>query len=204
MAAAVAQSPPPEVDLARIDQRVMLYGHRFEDYETLLAVRGERSAVRMFFLQGVIELMSPSVDHEGIKTTIARLLEAWADEHELEVNGFGSWTLKSAEQERGAEPDECYVVGAPRKDRPDIAIEVQWTRGGLDKLEIYRGLGVREVWIWQPSGKLEVHALRGERYQLIPRSEVLPTLDLDQLAPFVLSESQSQAVRAYRAELRAK
>jgi hypothetical protein len=42
---------------------------------------------------------------------------------------------------------------------------VIWTHGGLDKLEIYRGLGVREVWFW-PEGRIEVHSLRGGRYRL--------------------------------------
>jgi hypothetical protein len=28
---------------------------------------------------------------------------------------------------------------------PDIAIEVVWTSGGIDKLEVYRGLDVPEV-----------------------------------------------------------
>ena len=52
--------------------------------------------------------------------------------------------------QRGVEPDECYVFGdAPDPERPDLAIEVVWTRGGIDKREIYRALGVRELWFWR-------------------------------------------------------
>lgn len=202
LAAGGAALPPDEPDPSLIDQRVLLTGMRWTDYEVMLALRGDRSVPRMYFHEGTIELMSPATPHEGIKTTIARLVEAWADERGLEFNGYGSWTLKDPAIEHGAEPDECYVVGEVLKERPDLAIEVAWSRGGLNKLAIYAGLGVREVWIWQRSGELVLHALRDGAYQRIERSEVLPDLDVAHLASFVSLASQSQAVRAYREALR--
>jgi Uma2 family endonuclease len=199
MAAATTLPEPP---LGDTDQRIFLHGRTWSEFEILLAVRGDRAGVRMFYLDGEIELMSPSGSHEGIKKTIARLVEAYADERGLEFNGFGSWTLKNAPKERGAEPDECYVIGATTKPKPDLVIEVIWTSGGLDKLALYAGLGVRELWVWKRPGKIEVHALRGEVYEEIARSELLPEIDLDALAGFIAMPSQSQAVRAYRASLR--
>jgi len=174
----------------------------WRDYEILLAVRGDRAGVRMYYFEGNVEIMSPSYSHEGIKTIIARLVEAYADERGLELNGFGSWTLKNQPHERGAEPDECYVVGEQKKDVPDLAIEVIWTSGGLDKLNIYRGLGVREVWVWERERGIGVHVLRGDSYEEVARSEVLPELDLELLAQYILEPSQSKAVRAFRAALR--
>lgn len=185
------------------DQRVVLRGMTWKDFEILLAVRGDRGGVRAYYLEGEIELMSPSSGHEGLKTMLARLLEAWADETGLELNGFGSWTLKSDPNEVGAEPDECYVVDAPSKELPDLALEVIWTRGGLRKLDIYRGLGVREVWMLDRGLRIQVHALRPDGYVVVTRSEVLPALDLGWLAGFLANESQSQAVRALRAAMRA-
>jgi hypothetical protein len=43
-------------------------------------------------------------------------------------------------------PDECYVLGRELLDDdfPDIALEVVISSGGINKLEVYRGLGVRE------------------------------------------------------------
>src|SRR5262249_51611089 len=134
------RSPIDDPDPSLVDQHVLLHGMRWTDYEVLLAIRGDNARPRMYFLEGTIELMSPAIPHENIKKTIARLMEAWADEMGLEFNGYGSWTLKSPDVERGAEPDECYVVGATAKELPDIAIEVEWTRGGLNKLKIYAGL----------------------------------------------------------------
>jgi Uma2 family endonuclease len=195
---------PPEVDVERVDQRVFLWNQTFRDYEALLSQRGERGAPRMYFLRGTIELMSPSIDHEGIKSTLRRLLEAWADERSMKLNAYGSWTLKSAPEQRGAEPDECYVVGGARKDKPDLAIEVQWTRGGIDKLEIYAGLGVREVWIWHRTRTISVHVLRGDAYAEVTTSELLPDLDLALMASLVPTEDQSEAVATLRRAMRTR
>lgn len=197
-----ASSLPPELDEDRLDQRVFLFDKTFRDYETLLAIRGDRGAPRMYFLEGTIELMSPSIDHEGIKKTFARLVEAFAEERHVPLNGFGSWTLKRRAKQRGAEPDECYIVGTARKKVPDLAIEVEWTRGGLDKLEIYRKLGVAEVWLWSAKRGVEVHALRGEHYVKIARSELIPEIDLSVIAKLLFTDDQTEAVRAYRKRLR--
>ncbi len=111
---------------------------------------------------------------------------------------FHRGLLKSKEAQRAIEPDECDVFGdEPLGRPPDRAIEVVWTSGGLDKLEIYRKLGVREVWTWR-RGRLKLHALRGERYEEIPASEVLPGIDLDQLLSCLDRPTASQAIRAYR------
>jgi Uma2 family endonuclease len=193
---ASAAAPPD------IDQRVILNGMTWKDFELLLTIRGDSSGVRMAYLHGAIELMSPCVDHEGIKVTIARLVEAYADERGLDLNGYGSWTLKNAPLERGLEPDECYVLGSARKDVPDLAIEVVWTSGGLHKLEIYRGLGVGEVWQWDDENGITVHLLREGRYQPATASALFPDLDLALLSSFAQAQSQSQAVRAFRAALR--
>ena len=185
-----------------VDHRVVLHGVSWSDFERILEVRGDTAGVRMAYLEGELELMSPSRDHEGIKKCFARLVEAWADERGLELNGYGSWTLRSAPRERGVEPDECYIVGDPEdKEVPDFAIEVVWTSGGIDKLEIYRGLGVRELWVWRDSG-IEVLALRGDRYEPIDRSEILPELDLDDLATYLQEPSQAKAVRTFRERIR--
>jgi Uma2 family endonuclease len=167
----------------------------------LLAVKGDRAGVRMAYLEGDVELMTPSRSRESIKTTIGRLLEAYAEERGVDLNGYGSWTIKSAPKERGVEPDACYIVGVERKEAPDLAIEVVWTHGGLDKLEIYCGLGVGEVWMWK-DGAIAISALGDAGYQRVERSRLLPDLDLAFMTSFLDHDSQTQAVRAFRAALR--
>lgn len=184
------------------DQRVILHGVPWSHYEVLLALRGEASVPRLTYLSGELELMSPSQDRERIKKLLARLLETYALAKGLPLNGFGSWTLRSAPRERGAEPDECYVLGDARgKDRPNLAIEVVWTSGSLDKLAVYGGLGVGEVWFWR-EGRIEVHVLRDGAYARVERSALLPDLDLELLRRFLAYDDQTRAAREYLAELR--
>lgn len=178
------------------DQRVMMHGLRWADYEMLLAIRGARSIPRFTYLKGTLEIMSPSIDHEQVKKNIARMLETWAFVRGIKVIGVGSWTLRNAPRERGLEPDECYFLGQQRKERPDIAIEVVWTSGGLDKLEIYEGLGVREVWIWE-GGEIHVWELGEQGYASRTGSALLPTLDLARLAACARIEDQTEAVERF-------
>lgn len=193
---------PVSDDPRDYDQRVRLHGLAWADYEALLLMRGEWAGVRITYLEGEAELMSPSRTHEWIKTTLARLLETYAVERDIALDGYGSWTLKDAAVERGLEPDECYVIDNPDPQRPDLALEVVWSSGGIDKLEVYRKLGVREVWFWE-EGAVRIYALEPEdHYVEIERSRLLPELDLPQLLTFLDRPTQTDAVRAYQRALR--
>jgi len=186
------------------DHIVRFHGVTWADYEHLLAMRGDRSAPRIAFLEGEVEIMSPSRDHESIKSRIGSLVEAWCLERGVEFSTYGSWTLGDKKVERGAEPDECYVFGrVAAPERPDLAIEVVWTSGGIDKLQIYRKLGVREVWFWR-KGTITPYGLRGEQYEPMSSSEVLAALDLGELARFLDRPTTSQSIREYQAALRAR
>jgi Uma2 family endonuclease len=170
------------------------------DYERLLEIRGERSKPRMTFLEGQLEIMSPSRDHQKLKSLIGRLVEVFCLETGIRFTAYGSWTLKDKNAERGAEPDECYILGTEDSDRPHLAIEVVWTSGRLDKLEVYRKLGVREVWYWR-KGRLQPYALRGDTYEALARSEVVPGVDLDVLVTLLDRPTAYNAIRDYRAAL---
>lgn len=98
---------------------------------------------------------------------------------------------------RGAEPDECYIIGERDADRPHLAIEVEWTSGRIDKLDIHRKLGVPEVWYWS-KGRISVYRLDGERYAPAAASDVLPGLDLELLMRFLDQPTAFDASVAYR------
>lgn len=186
------------------DHFVHLEPATWEDYERLLEVRGERSVPRITFLEGVLEIMTPSPDHETIKSTIGRLVETYCMYAGIRFTTVGSWTLKRRKDESGAEPDECYVFGSKKPtDLPDLAIEVVWTSGGLDKLEVYRKLGVKEVWYWR-RGRIQPYGLRGEGYEALERSEALPELDLDFLVEFLDRPTTYDAICDFRAALEAR
>lgn len=198
-----ALSNPPRFDESlEWDQIVYLRDATWADYERLLALRGEKSVPRLTYLKGTLEILSPSRSHEDIKSLIGRLFETFCLVRGIRFSAYGSWTLKSESQKRGAEPDECYVLGPNPKDKatPDIAIEVVWSSGGIDKLEVYRKLGVREVWYWR-KGRIGVHALRGDAYEEISRSELVPEMDFDQLLSFLDRPTAYDAIQDYRAAL---
>ena len=199
----VAALPAPNFEE---DQHVVLRAMSWQDFEALLAIRGERSGVRMYYLDGEIEIVSPTKIHEGRKTTLARLLEIWAMESDIALNGFGSWTLKNELREAGAEPDECYILGeSADKDVPDLAIEVEWSRTtGLSKPEIYRRLGVRELWTLKSDGRLIIRILEKGEWAEHTKSKLFPKLDLPWLRSFLDIAPQSKAVRALRDALRTK
>lgn len=87
---------------------------------------------------------------------------------------------------------------------PLIAIEIVVLWPLIDKLAVYAGLGVPEVWLWKEATRaIEGHCLSGAAYEVRHRSELLPALDLELLAGFVRpGESHTGLVKALRAALR--
>jgi Uma2 family endonuclease len=162
----------------------------------------DHAGVRMTYLAGALELMSPSELHEETKSILGRLLEVWAEEHDVDLRAFGSATFRREARERGLEPDECYTLGPKEPDgAPHLAIEVVVESPLLDKLAVYAGLGVREVWTWRDEERrIVVRVLVAGRYEGRERSELLPGVDLSVLASFVRpGESHTALARAYRA-----
>jgi Uma2 family endonuclease len=201
----MSQPAPLSPELERqlpADDIIVLRDVTWADYQRLLEIRGDRPVPRLTYLEGALELMTPSRPHESLKSMIGRLVDAWCLEKGVGITPYGSWTLESKEAARGVEPDECYVLGdIAEPERCDLAIEVAWSRGGLDKLEVYRKLGVKEVWIWK-AGAIDVFALRDEQYVPIERSQLLPGIDLPALLQFVDVRPMTRAVTEYRASLR--
>jgi Uma2 family endonuclease len=190
----------PQLDDSIEEQRIIINNVTWQQYETLRATLDDIPGLRMTYLEGTLELMNPSKKHELDKTTIARLIEIYVLEMDIDLTGYGSTTFRKQIKARGLEPDECYCFGQI-KEVPDIAIEVVLSSGGIDKLSVYQGLAIPEVWFWQ-NNQFAVYHLRQEGYELINRSEFLPELDLTILAQYVQLPHQTQAVKAYRDSLR--
>jgi Uma2 family endonuclease len=188
-------------DLPQEDRFVVLHEATWADYQRLLEMRGDRSVPRITYVEGALEILTPCRNHESIKSTLGCLVDLYCLENDIEYGAFGSWTLENKEEDRGAEPDDCYVFGRAREaTRPDLAIEVVWTSGRIDKLNVYRKLGVAEIWYWR-NDELKAYVLRGDRYRPVARSKALPGIDLAELARHVHAPTTSQAIRDYRATL---
>lgn len=199
---AAAHSLPFELPAeAEAEQRMLLHGVSWKDYVVLREVL-DTPGLRMTYCRGVLELMSPSRLHELNKKTIARLVELYAFLRDLPLVGYGSTTFRNEAKERGLEPDECYRVGSLMKDGelPDIALEVIHKSPLLDKLYVYQGLGIPEVWLFQ-DGAFSVYRLGDSGYVPIERSAFLPDLDFALIAELVAEEDQHAALRTLRDRL---
>jgi Uma2 family endonuclease len=122
----------------------------------------------------------------------------------IDLRGYGSTTFKAEAAERGAEPDECYLLGKELARAPEIVIEVIRTSPLLDKLAVYLALGVQEVWVYR-SGVLAAHVLDPDASRYVARasSAILPSLDLAMVARYVQRKDTMHALREFEAEVRA-
>jgi Uma2 family endonuclease len=182
------------------ESRQTITGVSWESYETLLNDLGDSLQYRVTYLDGVIELVSPSRRHEKDKKRIGYLVEVYFEEKRIRYFPLGSTTFRKQTKKGGVEPDESYCI-ATEKEFPDIAIEVVVTSGTIDKLEVYQRLGVKEVWFFQ-NNQFKVYHLQGESYVEVARSELLPSLDLTILAQYVVADDPLDAVLEFRERVR--
>lgn len=184
---------------------VLLRDVRWETYVRLQRDRGEHKWPRLAFLDGELEIMTHSPAHELRKVLLARHLEAYAEERDIALNSFGNTTYRKRAKHAGLEPDVAYYIGEV-DSVPHLALEVVFTSGGVDKLEIYRRLGVREVWFWIDEA-LASFVLGSHGYAKHRASKLIPDLDVADLARRVLAtdpSKQTETIRAYRKALRAR
>lgn len=187
-------------------QRIILGGISYDDYVTMNDLFVDRSGVRFAYLDGTLEIMSPGRRHEILKKGLARLFELYALEKGIPIYGYGEMTTRKEKKKAGVEPDECYYVGTKHRryadlDRPpDLAIEIV-DRNAMRKIEIYRRLGVREVWVVE-KGVLTINLLWGERYVVRPNSKFFPDLDTALMLEYAQLPDQDDAVRAWWSLLR--
>ena len=193
----------PDLMSNATNQQYTITAVSWESYEALLADLGDDfPGLRMHYLEGTLEITMPGRKHEVSKDNISGLLRAYFEETRTRFYGLGSTTFRREAKRRGAEPDVSCCVKT-EKEFPDIAIEVVQTSGGINKLEIYQGLDVPEVWFWQ-TGKFVVYHLRQKGYERIDRSEFLPNLDLALLATYVQYPEPLDAVLEFRAAVRSQ
>ena len=169
----------------------------FKAVEQLL----ERPGYRLSFLDGTFEIRRmPGEPHETVKGRIGALVELCLLTSGNDFTPTESVTLESEAASVKREADKSYKL-APGRSRPDLAIEVVFTSGGLNKLEAYRRLKIPEVWFWE-DGLLEVHHLREEnselRYERVTRSEELPGLDVALLKRCIDMVNHVEAMKAFQ------
>ncbi len=172
----------------------------FKAVEQLL----DRPGYRLSFLEGVLEIRRRSGEpHETVKKRIAALLEQYLLIAGFDFTPTGSMTLENEIAAVKREADESYKL-APGRVRPDLAIEVVFSSGGINKLEVYKRLKIKEVWFWE-DGVLEIYHLRGEGnkfyYEKISSSEEVKGIDLDLFLCCINMVNHVDAIKTFQQAL---
>ncbi|MEG4068171.1 Uma2 family endonuclease [Microcoleus sp. Pol11C2] len=128
---------------------------QFKTLEPMLDIPG----VRLSFLDGILEIQKKAGRKDEIaKGRIGALVETYLLNAGFGYTPTGSLTLENESRQVKCEADKSYELGTDR-ERPDLAIEVVVTSGGIDKLKPYKRLQIPEVWFWENS-RLSLYALR--------------------------------------------
>jgi Uma2 family endonuclease len=172
----------------------------FKAVEQLL----DRPGYRLSFLEGVLEIkVMPGGSHETVKERIGALLELYLLMAGFDFTPTGSMTLESETGKVKREADKSYKL-APGRRLPDLAIEVVFSSGGINQLEAYKRLKIKEVWFWE-DGLLEVYHLRGEGntldYEKVSSSEEVKGIDLDLLLRCINMVNHVDAVKTFQQAL---
>jgi Uma2 family endonuclease len=157
----------------------------------------------MNYCRGELELMSPLIAHERPKNLFGYMIETIVVELNIPANAVGSTTYKRRLAESGLEPDECYdvanagkLISKRRPDLdidpvPDLAIEIEITNSLVDKLSIYAGIGVPEIWRYDGS-VLTVLLLQADRtYAASEVSTSFPFLPMKEVLRFLETYDQN-------------
>lgn len=182
--------------VSQMEKRVVLYDVSWATYEHLLADHLDCSSPRFTYDEGTLEIMSPSREHEETNRSIVTLVEALAEEWEIEWINLGSTTFKREDFKRGFEPDTCFYFQNAEQIRgkaeidlqvdppPDLVIEIDITSGSINKLPLYAMLGIPEVWRYVGK-RLVLLTLAGGQYVETENSFVLRGLTGDMIYRFI-------------------
>ncbi len=187
------------------EQRLILpLSMTWEQFKALDSLLEYTRNVRLSYLDGYVEIMTLSPEHETIKCLLAGMLMIFFVEKDLSFRPTGSATLQGETKGSSKEPDLSYYFGEDRRARetPDLVIEVIFTSGTINKLEYYRRFNVAEVWFWE-DGVFAIYQLNCEGYDRILRSVLLPDLDLELLGRCLQMSEEKEALKVFRDAVRA-
>src|SRR5438045_3083329 len=156
-AALVELRPEPLANGVEPEERVIVCGLSWKRYLAFDKKLGDdRPGPRLYYLDGELEIMTTSNEHERIKELIGDLMAIYFEAARIEITPRGQATMRPVLRTAGAEPDKSWCIGE-EKEIPDLVLEVALTSGGVRKLDIYRKFNVREVWFWRRN-RLEIFA----------------------------------------------
>jgi Uma2 family endonuclease len=192
-------------------QQMLLQDISWQQLENILSEMEERSAARISYSYGRLEIMVPLPEHEKDKEYIGDLVKILLETLEIDFESFGSTTLKNERMLQAVEPDASFyiqnqaaVIGKNRIDLtvdppPDLAIEIDIT--SRTRFNNYQILGVPEFWRYTQKG-LEISLLIQGKYVKSDKSPNFPNIPIIELVNEYVQQSltigRSQAIRNFR------
>ena len=192
---------------------IVLYKVAWSTYEALLADT-DSPGTRFTYDRGTLEIMSPSEEHERCKKFIARMIETLTEELQIPIRSAGSTTWRHEAKRQGLEPDECYYITSEPRVRgcktldlsvdppPDLVVEIEIATRCVDKMPIYAGLGVAEVWRYDGKQLLIERLQADGTYARVQQSTELPLVPPSELQRFLDQRDKTDEtswIRSFRA-----
>ena len=183
------------------EQHIIFRNSSWATYQRLLVER-EGSRPRLAYDQGVLEIMTTSLQHEKLVRLFEALINALALALDVDFESTGEMTYQRADLQRGFEPDGSYYVNKLRevrgKDRldlsvdpaPDLVIEVDLSSSSLNKQSIMAVLGINEIWHYKDDTVTILRRVE-DNYQLTDESGCFPGTTSDQLSAWIVTGQQS-------------
>ncbi len=189
-----------ETELILGEQRVLLQNISWDGFENLLSELGETRGTRLIYDGGVLELMSPLMNHEHSNRLLDNLIGILAEYLDLNLKSVGSMTCKRPDLAKAVEPDSIYYIkneflvrnknkiDLTQDPLPDLVIEIEYTNSTVNKLQIYAAIGVPEIWRYNGE-QLFIYCLEGKEYVERENSPIFIPIPVKEIPRF-LQQSQ--------------
>ncbi|MEG5060610.1 Uma2 family endonuclease [Microcoleus sp. A2-C5] len=180
------------ISLAAGDELILRF-RTWQDYEALLARRGDKAGLRIRYSSKTqeIRIMSPLPKHGNQADLLADLVKTLLRHERKHWQSFTPITLKRINQQ-GIEPDYCFyidnreqILGKERIDLetdppPDLGIEIDLIC--TTKPDDYQAIAPLELWVYRQS-QLSIYQLESQQYRESQTSRWFPGYDLKTLIP---------------------
>lgn len=178
---AAAKASSTRIETARGDVRTIHRNKTWEQFKHLQKGFENSRGIRLFYFDGIVEILMPGKAHELFKSVIGFLLETLLFSQRIGFEPTGSMT-QEVESVASVEADESYVIQGRK-----LSVEVNFTSGDVSKLDRYRAIGIDEVWIWE-DGVLEIYCLEDDGYRRAQNSSIpaLARIDSKQISDCIL------------------
>jgi len=196
-------------------QQLLLKDISWQQLETILEELGESRAAKISYSNGLLEIMTPLLEHEKDKEIISYLVQILLKELKIDFEAAGSTTYKNKKMSQAVEPDASFyitnyaaIIGKDRLDLsidppPDLAVEIDIT--SRTQFDNYLLLGVPELWKYTRKG-LQIYLLENGQYIQSKNSPNFPNIPIIELVDRAIEDSKkigrSKAIASFETWLK--